>query len=534
MYLLSKSNHSRKLVTSSFSSTLRSSSLSSSFDRISKQQYYGYSSGSTNGTNNTSPPTLNKINELHSGVIKKTYSHYGLGSSVLMNDIKHVNNNDTTHTSSLVIDTDNQQKLTKMFQKLFLPKGYPQSVTHDYSQYMKWMFLQNTLGSTTYVLSTHALLTSVGVGLSTSLPFAAAISWVLKDGLGASALVLFASKYSTSLDYNLKSFKFRGDILHNVGVMLEMLTPFVPGYFLPLASVSNLSKGLAGLIYGATRASLNRSFSLQENLGDITAKYQSQSMASYLTGMGLGTTIGLLMSPMTTTANLCAVFIISLLHMSCSVKSLKSICLKTLNSQRSKIIIDHWLREKIILSPEIVNKNENFMFSSSTDTPKIHFGSSIDQCFKGQDEIDSVMEYIQNNRITPSQLQNNNSNNNHQQNGKYSYVIKPTTNEKNGGTIEYHVLIIDSNPDVLDNAGDILSKSNANKELVDNLNMVLLQSFYHIQKLVYNGSIDSSMVGQEELVTEFITFTQQLLDNDWNPTHILFEYNDVKLSLQQQ
>eukprot|EP01133_Synstelium_polycarpum_P001211 gene1211-1400_t len=271
------------------------------------------------------------------------------------------------------------------------------------------MFFQNTLGSITYVLSTHALLTSVGVGVGTSLPFAAAISWVLKDGLGASALVLFASKYSTFLDFDLKRFKFRGDILHNFGVFLEMCTPFVPGYFLPLASVSNLSKGIAGLIYGATRASLNKSFALKENLGDITAKYQSQGMAAYLTGMALGTGIGLLMSPMTTVSNLTAVFSISIIHMLCSYKSLKSIDLKTLNMQRATIVVDHWLRDRVILPTLQVNKMEKYVDKKIN----IQFGASIQDAYTNEEIAngDMVMQSIAScNTVT--------------QDGKYAYIIR--------------------------------------------------------------------------------------------------------------
>jgi hypothetical protein len=83
---------------------------------------------------------------------------------------------------------------------------------------------------------------------------------------------------------------------------LELATPLFPAYFLPLASLANSAKGIAGttngtsqseaslyhwshflfflsfalfspgLTTGATKAAINQGFALRDNLGDITAK----------------------------------------------------------------------------------------------------------------------------------------------------------------------------------------------------------------------------------------------------------------------
>ncbi|KAM9962897.1 hypothetical protein ACTFIW_006118 [Dictyostelium discoideum] len=285
-------------------------------------------------------------------------------------------------------------KLFDSIKKLFLPKGYPSTVTSDYIGYQKWMFIQNLISSTTYLLSTHALLTSViGISSTSALPFAAAISWVLKDGLGAIALVLFANKYSTLFDYDIKKYKFRGDLLHNFGVLLEMFTPFFQQFFLPLASISNLSKGLAGLVYGSTRASLNRSFSLKENIGDITAKYQSQSMAAYLSGMAIGSSIGMILSvyPLTSVSNLSIVFGLSFIHIFCGINAIKSIDLKTLNQQRTSILIDNWLKSNLILPSKIVNQEEKFITNDKYLKPNIKLGCTIEESFEYDYQLNEAL-----------------------------------------------------------------------------------------------------------------------------------------------
>lgn len=86
----------------------------------------------------------------------------------------------------------------------FLPKQYPQSVTPNYLSYVKWQLLVNTLSSACggtrntlfhcisapmllydlpAVISMQSLLYAIGLGAATSIPAAAAINWIIKDGL---------------------------------------------------------------------------------------------------------------------------------------------------------------------------------------------------------------------------------------------------------------------------------------------------------------------------------------------------------------
>ncbi len=88
----------------------------------------------------------------------------------------------------------------------------------DYRDYYLWVALQGIVGSASYVLSTKALLSSVGLDAAIALPGAAAISWVLKDGLGCLGMMAIASKLGTRFDSDTKRNKFRADTLHNVGV----------------------------------------------------------------------------------------------------------------------------------------------------------------------------------------------------------------------------------------------------------------------------------------------------------------------------
>ncbi|KAG9325413.1 hypothetical protein KVV02_002649 [Mortierella alpina] len=178
---------------------------------------------------------------------------------------------------------------------VFLPKGYPESVTPNYWPFAKWQFVHNVAGSVTAVISTQSLLFAMGLGAG-SIPMAAALNWIIKDGLGQLGGVVYASFVSDKFDSEPKRFRFQATVAMQGANVLELLTPLWPGSFLVIASISNIGKNMAWLASSATRAQMNKTFALRDNLGDITGKSGSQTTAAGLVGTGLGVVIAALMS----------------------------------------------------------------------------------------------------------------------------------------------------------------------------------------------------------------------------------------------
>lgn len=87
----------------------------------------------------------------------------------------------------------------------FLPAGYPTSVAPGYKRYVGYCIAANTFGSASMVLSTQTLLLAVGVGSSATAPMAAAINWVMKDGIGQLGGILFASKLGSAANSSIDS-----------------------------------------------------------------------------------------------------------------------------------------------------------------------------------------------------------------------------------------------------------------------------------------------------------------------------------------
>ena len=103
-----------------------------------------------------------------------------------------------------------------LLRSLFLPSGYPQSVSPDFAEWLPW-HLASLLGRDILaVVSSQALLVAVSrssvtaasvvdsLGYSSSASLAAATSWVLKDAPGSFATLAVGSRGGLAFDEDPK------------------------------------------------------------------------------------------------------------------------------------------------------------------------------------------------------------------------------------------------------------------------------------------------------------------------------------------
>jgi Vitamin B6 photo-protection and homoeostasis len=215
----------------------------------------------------------------------------------------------------------------RLWASFLVPQGYPDSVSPHYTEYMFWRGVQYFFGGALSLFTTRALLASVGVrrGASTS---AAAINWVLKDGAGRVGRFLFA-RWGHQLDCELKQFRLLGDGLMEAGALLELSTIALPRQFLLLACTANMTKNLAAVAASSTRAPIYRSFALQNNMADVTAKGESVANLSDVLGVAAGIALSKLRWPMAATFGL-----LSCGYLLASRKEVDSVVLPYLNQAR--------------------------------------------------------------------------------------------------------------------------------------------------------------------------------------------------------
>lgn len=248
--------------------------------------------------------------------------------------------------------------------KHFLPRGYPTSVTSGYLHFAGSNAVSAVLSSAGGVLSMQTLLFSLGLssggsGVASTLPLAATLNWILKDGLGQAGTILFASFINNRFDRQPKYWRFLSSVSLEVSNAFEICTAFFPQYFLPIAAVANMGKNISYLASSASRAAIHRSFAREENLADITAKTGSQNILSSLAGTSLGIAVSTYCGNDLMQTCLC----FSLLSSSSLVftfTALKFATITALTQDRFDYILQEYFANKDVLTPELVKQKEQF------------------------------------------------------------------------------------------------------------------------------------------------------------------------------
>lgn len=115
----------------------------------------------------------------------------------------------------------------RLLSALFLPVGFPSSVRAEYVEYQLWDTVQALSSYLRGIFSTRAVLASAGVGDESASPLAAAVTWVLRDGLGMVASLALSFGAGSSFDGRLKEWRLFADVINDVGLTLDMAAPLV-------------------------------------------------------------------------------------------------------------------------------------------------------------------------------------------------------------------------------------------------------------------------------------------------------------------
>ena len=91
-----------------------------------------------------------------------------------------------------------------MLQSLFLPEGFPSSVTPDYLAFQAWDTAQAMCSYLRGILATQAILDGVGVGDGTKTVASATLQWVTRDGASMLGGLLFTWWGGTNFDKSVK------------------------------------------------------------------------------------------------------------------------------------------------------------------------------------------------------------------------------------------------------------------------------------------------------------------------------------------
>ncbi|CAK4078020.1 unnamed protein product [Aphanomyces euteiches] len=387
--------------------------------------------------------------------------------------------------------TETIKDIPRLLEDLFLPRDYATSTSHDYLPYVKWQFVASVAGSTAGVLSMQSLLYAIGLQSGT-IPMAAALNWVIKDGLGQFGGVLFASLVNHRFDADPKRWRAVSAVAMDAATLIEILTPLVPAYFLPMAATANVAKNISWLSASATRAGFHYSFAQRENLADITAKAGSQSIASSIAGTALGIAISPIVG--TSTVHVAAAFgVLSCLNLFSIYKSLSVVALRTLNQQRLHLIVDEYWQEDKVLQPTDVNGLEKFVSTIFSGYPNRFQRSTV--------ALSSRLDQV----LTPSTIQ---------WPEKYIIHVSP-------GHVVHLLLEADAT------SVDVLT---AHLHLVK-LQMYLEESMEPTQALHQSYADLHSKHSKHSQMSRRDHFINEMLDSEWHCDHLLVEEVEARYKI---
>ncbi|XP_058069210.1 protein root UVB sensitive 4-like isoform X4 [Magnolia sinica] len=277
-----------------------------------------------------------------------------------------------------VLFVDEIRRLSRISRSAIRKLFVPQQVQRNYMDYLKWKLLHRVFSSTLQVLATQAMFRAIGIGSSMSLPSAAALNWVLKDGLGRLSRCIYTASLGSAFDANLKRVRFSTSILFSLSIGVELLTPMFPQYFLLLATIANIAKSISLAAYLATGSAIHRSFAIADNLGEVSAKAQIQTVCFDNLGLMLAAILNILCKNsqrLQATLPLVVYPIFSTIDLFAIYQGLKHVHLQTLTKDRLEIIIDKWIHFGFVPSPADVSNEEGvFMSSRGSESWPIRIG----------------------------------------------------------------------------------------------------------------------------------------------------------------
>ncbi|CAL0304429.1 unnamed protein product [Lupinus luteus] len=317
-------------------------------------------------------------------------------------------------TTNMLQDSQRLSWLPEIIKDFILPAGFPGSVSDDYLNYMLLQFPTNVTGWICHTLVTSTLLTlsfiidyytkpsllivnsillnffngftcfvAVGVGSfsgSTAAASAAAIRWVSKDGIGAVGRLFIGGRFGNLFDDDPKQWRMYADFIGSAGSIFDLTTQLYPDYFLPLASLGNLTKAIARGLKDPSFRVIQNHFALSGNVGDVAAKEEVWEVVAQLAGLGLGILIldtpGLVKSYPVLLSTWMSM---RLLHIWLRYESLSVLQFNTINLKRARILVKSHVLHSTVPGCKDCNREENILTWPQFMKPEIIFGLPLEK-----------------------------------------------------------------------------------------------------------------------------------------------------------
>ncbi|CCM05086.1 uncharacterized protein FIBRA_07293 [Fibroporia radiculosa] len=300
------------------------------------------------------------------------------------------------HTRSDTPSFSIKQKRTdwrRLLSNVFLPAGYPASVSPDYLQYQIYNALQAFCSSLASLIASRAVLEGHGVGNADASATHAIFLTVLQDIFSRLTTIVSGYYLGTSLFPEAKTYRLLADIFNDAAIVLDTLSPHLDGVVLSLRypfvlsgsgsslrvsalCLSGASRALCGMVAGGSKAALTVHFASPGqgtgDVGDLNAKDGSKETVLALLGMLSGTAV--MHYVHSARATYLVLFVLTFLHLFGNYLAVRVVVLRSLNRQRANIV---WMayrahikgpmggKRPLVLTPEAVAARERIFANPS-------------------------------------------------------------------------------------------------------------------------------------------------------------------------
>ncbi|WIA28880.1 hypothetical protein OEZ86_011404 [Tetradesmus obliquus] len=257
----------------------------------------------------------------------------------------------------------NQQAsgIRQLFVSAFLPVGYPDSVTPDYTGFIAWNTVQAISSYVRGVLSSHAVFKGVGVGSQAATALGAVFQFFVRDILGMAGGIIFAYAAGGNFDSNAKQWRLFADVMNDLAMALDLASPLIPGGFMIMASLGSVARAMVGMAAGATHAALTQHFATAgSNAADISAKADSRERATVIIGSLLGMAVTQRMAENVAAAWLFFA-VLTWVHVWANIRALRCLVLSSVNEPRLKLLLQHYQDKEKVLTPLQVSGLESLL-----------------------------------------------------------------------------------------------------------------------------------------------------------------------------
>lgn len=291
-----------------------------------------------------------------------------------------------------IVPATNSLPLSQRLLTIFLPNGYPHTVSPDYSPYQVYDSLQAFFSAIAGLLASRAVLQGLGVGNENASATAAMLLSIAQESLGRFATIFFAHWASKRIESDCKMYRFLADIVNDCAFIMDCMSPSLPPPLrIPLLCAASGCRAICGVAGGSSKAILSAHFARANNIGELNAKDSSQETVISLLGMWAG---GFVVSHVHGEyATWTWLLVLVALHLTTNYLAVCSVSMKVLNRQRANIIFSAMSvvaaqEVRRTLTPEEVGKREAIFALGST---LMFQNSSIGSCMFGT--LEDIMKF---------------------------------------------------------------------------------------------------------------------------------------------